>query len=95
MHPLRYHTEIRAMIDLTEKYAFFYKEWPSNFYRAPFTYTSRFNGGTHEFIWTEQAFYWNGTTACSRNKRKNLSRKTERAATSRFFSYFFGLMVLP
>ena len=46
------------MIDLTEKYAFFYKEWPSNFYRAPFTYTSRFNGGTHEFIWTEQAFMY-------------------------------------
>lgn len=44
------------MIDITEKHAFFYREWPSNFKRAPFRYTSRFDGQTREFFCTEQAF---------------------------------------
>ena len=46
------------MIDVTEKHAFFYTEWPSNFFRANFKYTSRFNGEEHEFFCTEQAFMY-------------------------------------
>ena len=44
------------MLDITEKHVFFYKEWPSNFYRADFKYTSMFNGEEHQFFCTEQAF---------------------------------------
>lgn len=44
------------MIDVTEKHAFFYTEWPSNFFRAPFDYTSMFFGETNHFFCTEQAF---------------------------------------
>jgi len=46
------------MLDITEKHVFFYKEWPSNFYRSNFRYTSRFNGEEHEFFCTEQAFMY-------------------------------------
>lgn len=40
------------MIDITDKYAFFYTEWPSNFFRAPFTYKGQ------NFFCSEQAFMW-------------------------------------
>lgn len=46
------------MIDITETHAFFYTEWPSNFFRANFKYTSRFNGEEHEFFCSEQAFMY-------------------------------------
>ena len=46
------------MLDITEKHVFFYKEWPSNFYRADFKYTSMFNGEEHQFFCTEQAFMY-------------------------------------
>ena len=46
------------MIEVTDKHAFFYTEWPSNFYRAKFVYTSRFNGEEHQFFCTEQAFMY-------------------------------------
>ena len=40
------------MIRVTDKYAFFYKEWPSNFFRSNFTYKG------NSFFCTEQAFMW-------------------------------------
>lgn len=40
------------MIDITDKYAFFYTEWPSNFFRAFFDYKGQ------RFFCTEQAFMW-------------------------------------
>ena len=40
------------MIDITDKYAFFYTEWPSNFFRAPFTHKNQ------NFFCSEQAFMW-------------------------------------
>jgi len=46
------------MIDVTDKYAFFYTEWPSNFKQCRFEYTSMFTGETREFFCTEQAFMW-------------------------------------
>ena len=46
------------MLDVTDKYIFFYTEWPSNFRRCRFTYTSMFTGETREFFCTEQAFMW-------------------------------------
>lgn len=44
------------MIIVTEKHAFFYTEWPSNFCKTKFTWTAF--GETHEFFCTEQAFMW-------------------------------------
>ncbi len=44
------------MIRLTDKHAFFYTEWPSNFYPAKFTWKAF--GEEHEFYCTEQAFMW-------------------------------------
>ena len=44
------------MIRLTDKHAFFYTEWPSNFYRTKFTWKAF--GEEHEFFCTEQAFMW-------------------------------------
>lgn len=41
---------------LTDKYIFFYTEWPSNFAKTKFTWTAF--GETHEFFCTEQAFMW-------------------------------------
>ena len=40
------------MIDITDKYAFFYTEWPSNFFRTSFTYKGQ------KFFCSEQAFMW-------------------------------------
>jgi len=40
------------MIDLTSTHAFFYTEWPSNFFQANFKYKE------HDFFCTEQAFMW-------------------------------------
>ena len=40
------------MILVTDKYAFFYKEWPSNFFRSNFVYKGK------DFFCTEQAFMW-------------------------------------
>ena len=40
------------MIDITDKYAFFYTEWPSNFFRTSFTYKGQ------QFFCSEQAFMW-------------------------------------
>lgn len=40
------------MIDVTKTHAFFYKEWPSNFFRAPFTMDGI------KFFCTEQAFMY-------------------------------------
>lgn len=44
------------MIRLVSKYAFFYTEWPSNFYRTHFTWEAF--GEKHDFFCTEQAFMW-------------------------------------
>ena len=44
------------MIRLTGKYAFFYTEWPSNFYKTHFKW--RAFGEEHDFFCTEQAFMW-------------------------------------
>lgn len=44
------------MIKYTDKHAFFYTEWPSNFWRTKFTWKAF--GEEHEFFCTEQAFMW-------------------------------------
>ena len=44
------------MILVTDKHAFFYTEWPSNFCKTRFSWTKF--GETHEFFCTEQAFMW-------------------------------------
>jgi hypothetical protein len=44
------------MILVTDKHAFFYTEWPSNFCKTKFAWTKF--GETHEFFCTEQAFMW-------------------------------------
>ena len=44
------------MIRITPNHAFFFKEWPSNFRKTKFTWTSFCE--THEFLCTEQAFMW-------------------------------------
>ena len=44
------------MIRLTDKHAFFYTEWPSNFWHTQFTWKAF--GEEHEFFCTEQAFMW-------------------------------------
>lgn len=44
------------MIRTTDKYAFFYREWPSNFKAAPFEW--EYAGEKHRFFCTEQAFMW-------------------------------------
>ena len=41
---------------VTDKHAFFYGSWASNFYRAPFKWSAY--GEEHEFFCTEQAFMW-------------------------------------
>lgn len=44
------------MIKTTDKYAFFYTEWPSNFANTHFKWCAF--GEEHEFFCTEQAFMW-------------------------------------
>lgn len=44
------------MIRLTDKYAFFYTEWPSNFYKTSFEWEAF--GEKNRFFCTEQAFMW-------------------------------------
>ena len=44
------------MIRITEKHAFFYTEWPSNFAKTSFTWEAF--GEIHNFFCTEQAFMW-------------------------------------
>jgi len=44
------------MIKVTDKYAFFYTEWPSNFKVADFEW--EYAGEKHRFFCTEQAFMW-------------------------------------
>ena len=44
------------MIKITDKYAFFYTEWPSNFAKTSFEWEAF--GETHRFFCTEQAFMW-------------------------------------
>lgn len=44
------------MIKYTDKFAFFYTEWPSNFCETNFTWEAF--GEEHEFFCTEQAFMW-------------------------------------
>lgn len=44
------------MIRVTDKYAFFYVEWPSNFAKADFEW--EYAGEKHRFFCTEQAFMW-------------------------------------
>lgn len=44
------------MIRLTDKHAFFYTEWPSNFRRTKFTWKAF--GEENKFFCTEQAFMW-------------------------------------
>ena len=44
------------MIITTSKHAFFYTEWPSNFWKTKFIWSAF--GETHEFFCTEQAFMW-------------------------------------
>lgn len=44
------------MIKTTDKYAFFYTEWPSNFAKTHFKWSAF--SEEHEFFCTEQAFMW-------------------------------------
>lgn len=44
------------MIRITDKYAFFYTEWPSNFKDTSFIWEAF--GESHHFFCTEQAFMW-------------------------------------
>ena len=44
------------MIKLTSKYAFFYTEWPSNFYKTSFMWYAF--GERNQFYTSEQAFMW-------------------------------------
>ena len=44
------------MIRITDKHAFFYTEWPSNFKDTSFTWEAF--GESHHFFCTEQAFMW-------------------------------------
>ena len=44
------------MIKITDKYAFFYTEWPSNFKETAFTWEAF--GEKQKFFCTEQAFMW-------------------------------------
>lgn len=44
------------MIKITDKYAFFYTEWPSNF--SPANFEWKYAGEKHRFFCTEQAFMW-------------------------------------
>ena len=44
------------MMKLTDKYVFFYTEWPSNFANTHFKWGTF--GEEHEFFCTEQAFMW-------------------------------------
>ena len=44
------------MIKITDKFAFFFTEWPSNFKETSFTWEAF--GEKHEFFCTEQAFMW-------------------------------------
>lgn len=44
------------MMKLTDKYAFFYTEWPSNFCKTSFVWEAF--GEKHRFFCTEQAFMW-------------------------------------
>lgn len=44
------------MIRITDKYAIFYTEWPSNFWHTKFAWKAF--GEAHEFVCTEQAFMW-------------------------------------
>lgn len=46
------------MIKVTDKYVFFYKEWPSNFKRTKFTYNFKDGERPEEFFCTEQAFMY-------------------------------------
>ena len=49
-------TNEKLMIKITDKYAFFFKEWPSNFKSADFEW--EYMGEKHKFFCTEQAFMW-------------------------------------
>ena len=44
------------MIKITDKFAIFYTEWPSNFHKTHFVWEAF--GESHEFFCTEQAFMW-------------------------------------
>ena len=44
------------MIRITDRHAFFYTEWPSNFKDTSFTWEAF--GESHHFFCTEQAFMW-------------------------------------
>lgn len=44
------------MIKITDKYAIFYTEWPSNFCKTHFKWSAF--GEEHDFFCTEQAFMW-------------------------------------
>ena len=46
----------RQVIRCTDKFAFFYTEWPSNFWRTQFTWKAF--GEKPTFFCTEQAFMW-------------------------------------
>ena len=47
---------VRQMIKCTDKFAFFYTEWPSNFAKTSFTWEAF--GEKPTFFCTEQAFMW-------------------------------------
>ena len=44
------------MIKITDKFAIFYTEWPSNFHKTHFVWEAF--GESHDFFCTEQAFMW-------------------------------------
>ena len=94
------------MLDITDKHVFFYTEWLSNFFRANFKYTSRFNGEEHEFFCTEQAFMYEkaicfGDTATAKKilqsgtpmDAKELGRQVKPFDTDTWEQYRYDVMV--
>ena len=94
------------MLDITEKYVFFYTQWLSNFFRANFKYASRFNGEEHEFFCTEQAFMYEkavcfGDTATAKKilqsgtpmDAKELGRQVKPFDTDTWETHRYGVMV--
>ena len=87
-------------IQFTKTHAFFYTEWPSNFWRAPFKYKD------HDFFCTEQAFMWEKAVffndketerkilaASTPKEAKNLGRQVKNFVTEEWDKVRYQVMV--
>ena len=81
------------MIIVTEKHAFFYTEWPSNFYKTKFTWTAF--GETHEFFCTEQAFMWAKATTKEPRSCKTYGRDVKNYVDSEWDKVRYKYMLEP